>query len=242
MMRRAVPARSPGGTPDDGLLRTLLYHGRLKEAAEVFSRATRPRPGTARDLASLGVIPISVFDSLTAEAWDAPGAIGPAMGVPLWIEARDTVRLKRLSQRAEQALARVPPERRADLSLAAQAFRGFLDLARGDSSRFRTNRHRGAPGMAATTPFGLLPAELALALRPEDEAWALLQSRSHTGTPTGVIWMLYRARLAEKRGEREIALDDYGFVARLWATADEPLRSYAREAREGLIRLTREGW
>jgi len=238
--RRAILARAPGTAPEDALIRTLLYHGRLREAAALLPKASFPAL-FARELASLGVIPISVFDSLTAEAWDAPGGIGPAMGVPLWLEARDTVRLKRLVQRAEGAMA-ARPDARVQLGIAVQAFRGFLDLARGDSSWFRTDRNPGAPGMAAETPFGNLVAELALALRPEDEAWALLQSQSHSGTPTGVLWMLHRARLAEKRGERGIALDDYGFVARLWANADEPLRSHAREAREGLIRLTRERW
>jgi hypothetical protein len=52
--------------------------------------------------------------------------------------------------------------------------------------------------------------------------------------------MLHRARLAEKRGDREIAVENYGFVARLWADAEEPLRSDAREAREALQRLTGE--
>jgi hypothetical protein len=57
---------------------------------------------------------------------------------------------------------------------------------------------------------------------------------------SGVLWMLYRARMAEKRGEREIALDDYGFVARLWRDAEEPLRTFAVEAKEGLVRLSGE--
>lgn len=95
------------------------------------------------------------------------------------------------------------------------------------------------PGMRAETPFGLFPVEIALALHDEDRAWTLLQSRNGDG-PTAVLWMLYRARLAEKRGEREMALDDYGFVARLWANAEEPLRSFAREAKEALVRLTAE--
>ena len=87
---------------------------------------------------------------------------------------------------------------------------------------------------------GLFPVEMALALHNEDEAWTLLQSRGGFGPSGGVLWMLYRARMAETRGERDIALDDYGFVARLWAHADEPLRSFALEAKEGLARLSSE--
>jgi hypothetical protein len=95
--------------------------------------------------------------------------------------------------------------------------------------------------MRAETPFGLFPVEMALALHDEDRAWTLLQSRGAGGAgPSAVLWMLHRARMAEKRGEREMAIDDYGYVARLWADADEPLRSFAREAKEGLARLTKE--
>ena len=47
-----------------------------------------------------------------------------------------------------------------------------------------------------------LPVILAYARgSDEDRAWALLQSRNGNG-PTAVLWMLHRARLDEKRGER----------------------------------------
>jgi hypothetical protein len=54
------------------------------------------------------------------------------------------------------------------------------------------------------------------------------------------LWRLQRARLAEKRGERDLALAEYGFMARLWAGADEPLRSLADEAKAAVARLTAE--
>jgi len=226
------------------LNRQVLYHGRLKEAAELLANAPRPgaRIDVARELASLGVIPLATFDSLYDIRAKDPGFLAP-IGVPLWIAARDTIRLKRVYERWELVGRRGPAPLRENAAMAQEFFGATVRLARGDSSWFKDSSRRARlqvpPGMRAETPFGLFPVEMALALHREDEAWSLLQSRNGSG-PTAVLWMLHRARLAEKRGEREIALDDYGFVARLWRDADEPLRSYAKEAKEGLARLTKE--
>jgi hypothetical protein len=187
-------------------------------------------------------MPLQAFDSLNDMTWDRPAPMAPVAGLPLWIATRDSARLKRLYTRIERARNDAPPSDSESLSTALSFVGAMLQLVRGDSSGIREFRFPEwiPPGMQAATPFGLLPIELLLALHREDEAWTILQSRGSRGTVGVVLWMLYRARLAEKRGERDIALDDYGFVARLWANADEPLRAFAREAREGLVRLSGE--
>jgi hypothetical protein len=233
--------RSPRAT--DNLIWELLYHGRLKKAAELLPTAISSpfQVLTARELASLGIISVATFDSLYDAKANDPSLFTHVIGVPLWIAARDTARLERLYERIDRLRKETPPQQREDLTRALAFAGGTVQLARGDSSWFKGARERRAstpPGMRAETPFGLFPVEMALALHDEDEAWTLLQSRG--GGPNGVLWMLYRARMAEKRGEREIALDDYGFVARIWADADEPLHSFASEAKEGLARLSSE--
>jgi TolB-like protein len=244
MAARAVVKRFPRvPQAPDNLIWQLLYHGRLKEAAEMLPTATSPWLILyARELASLGIISRTTFDSLYDVNAKDPHPLTHLFGVPLWVAARDTGRLERLYDRYDLLRKGAPPPQREELTMALEFIGGTVQLARGDSSWFRDShrnlRMRVPPGMRAETPVGLFPVEMALALHDEDEAWALLQSRG--GGPNGVLWMLYRARMAEKRGEREIALDDYGFVARLWANADEPLRSFAREAKEGLARLTGE--
>ena len=235
MAARAVARRFPRDRQAvQTLNRELLKHGRLKEVIDLVARF--PDPGFhlqhARELAGLGVIPQATFDSLYDARAKDPAFMAP-IGVPLWIAARDTVRLERLQERWRG---------QGGQSLAVEFLGATVQLARGDSSWFRRPDAAISQlplGMQAETPFGLFPVEMALALHAEDRAWALLQSRNGDG-PTAVLWMLHRARLAEKRGERDIALDDYGYVSRLWGDAEEPLRSYAREAREGMARLIGE--
>jgi TolB-like protein len=229
----------------DNLIWQMLYHGHLKAAAELLPTATSPTTHVlfARELTSLGIISLTTFDSLVDANANEPTPFIHFLSIPVWIAARDTVRLSRLYDRLDVLRARVPPAQRENLTLAREFIGGAIQLVRGDSSWFRNQRARRAripPGMRAETPLGLFPAEIALAMQDEDEAWTLLQSRGGSDGVSEILWILYRARLAEKRGERDIALEDYGFVARLWANAEEPLRSFAVEARRGLARLSGE--
>ncbi len=58
--------------------------------------------------------------------------------------------------------------------------------------------------------------------------------------PSDVLWYLERARIAERLGHRERAIDAYRYVAAAWRRPDPELEPYAAEARGGLARLTAE--
>ena len=58
--------------------------------------------------------------------------------------------------------------------------------------------------------------------------------------PFFVLGRLERARIAERAGARDKAIQEYQFVADVWRHADPELQSYVTEAREGLRRLGAE--
>ncbi|MCZ6760139.1 MAG: hypothetical protein O7D29_07180, partial [Gemmatimonadetes bacterium] len=55
-----------------------------------------------------------------------------------------------------------------------------------------------------------------------------------------VVVALEWARLNERLGNRDTAIDAYGLVADMWQHADDLLQSFVSEAREALQRLTGE--
>jgi hypothetical protein len=57
---------------------------------------------------------------------------------------------------------------------------------------------------------------------------------------TEVLWVLLRGRVAERVGERDRAIQSYGWVVGMWRNADPELQRDVREARDGLARLTDE--
>jgi hypothetical protein len=80
--------------------------------------------------------------------------------------------------------------------------------------------------------------------RRDREAWPILRGEHVSSTltpfPTAVLWSLLRARVAERMGERELAIRSYSWVTGMWRNADPELQPYVTEAREGLARLMSE--
>jgi hypothetical protein len=55
-----------------------------------------------------------------------------------------------------------------------------------------------------------------------------------------VVWTLERARVNDRLGEDEKAVEAYSFVAQIWRHADPELQPVVAEARAALSRLTAE--
>jgi hypothetical protein len=55
-----------------------------------------------------------------------------------------------------------------------------------------------------------------------------------------VVWALERARVNERLGARDKAIDAYSFVVQSWRHADRELQPVVTEARAALGRLTAE--
>ena len=247
---RAHAARDPGAS----WVRLWLpvqetYLGRLAAARESWEGVQVPwtRMSLVRDLVGAGALPI---ETLNGVADQLPDAMTPKiMAVPLWAKTGDTARLARVEAAFRKLAAESPPEQREFMADIGGFLGDVRRLAAGDSAPLARRladptegpSAGGTRGFRAGSPLGVWIVELSLAFGNEEVAWDLLQSRAaRTHSVDANLWRLHRARLAERRGEREMALEEYAFIARLWRDADEPLRSLAVESRDAVARLTDE--
>jgi hypothetical protein len=88
---------------------------------------------------------------------------------------------------------------------------------------------------------GLAEAQLLEAQHKDREALVILSKIGLGGSLYQNAMLLERARVAERLGERAIAIDGYLYVANAWAPGDSVLQPYVKEARAALKRLNAEG-
>jgi eukaryotic-like serine/threonine-protein kinase len=234
------------------LARMLAFRGHLKEAYRTappygfqWSVAWwHPFPS----LALIGTVPAdsasAVFGRLlkTDSLWPPEGYQQRALS--WWNAARDTASLASFARRADSAgRRRENPVARQYFKVLADAARAYYTLVKGDSA-------------AALRSFSVLPdslcivyecfyeklteARLASALGQDRKAADLLDrwviGQLHVN-PLGVLGTLERGRIAERLGQKELALKQYRFVADVWHNADPELQPYVTEARASLVRL-----
>jgi hypothetical protein len=192
--------------------------------------------------ALLGALPPAAGDAAAA-AWLAADTARADPQPLAWLAERaDTAGLRRYLARAERPGAGDDDGRAAGARLA----RAYVVLAARDTAGALALLRRGGPHDCPTTCLAndLLHARLLARTGATAEARALLAG----GTPAAwraapgafdVLWLLERARLAERAGDAARAAADYRSVAGLWATADAALQPYAAEARAGLRRTGR---
>ncbi|GLC23839.1 AAA family ATPase [Roseisolibacter agri] len=213
------------------MLRAQLDHrGRLAERRALGGEAIAPA-ALVRD-AILGAVPQAVGDSAAA-AWLAGDAPWSDPQPLVWLAERaDTLALRRFLARAE----RTP---------SARIARAYVALARRDTAgalaQLRTLDWRDCPTRCVAND--VLRARLLLATGAVAEARTLVAGGSPAAwqqppSAYDVLWMLTRARVAERVGDRARAAADYRSVVGLWATADAPLQPLVAEARAGLRRAT----
>jgi hypothetical protein len=164
-----------------------------------------------------------------------------------WAADGDTTSIQSyITQFSETQSARPrPPGVIAMLRASVAAGRGYLSLARHDTT--------AALRQFLTTPdtlhecendTRLTAAQLLMAVGRYAEAGQRLERR-WPGTSAcsngfdDVIWTLERGRAFERLGRRELAMENYAFVADAWRTADPELQPYVRESRAALERLGR---
>jgi tRNA A-37 threonylcarbamoyl transferase component Bud32/tetratricopeptide (TPR) repeat protein len=234
----------------------LAFRGHVDEAYRAIQRVDWRAPETRfwtaqaafAELALLGAFP----DDTVRAVYDAWLDAGYGEGVFLthrWRADRgDTAALRRIIQIGEERL----PERRAaaspDTALAmsgTQCARAYLSLARGDTAAALEafEALRDWP----TVPWGykerLTRAQLLAAVGRDAEAAEILDQIPSVGYPPGpveVVWILERARVNDRLGNREKAAEGYAYVVDVWRDADPPLQPFVEEARRSLQRLVTE--
>ncbi len=241
------------------LAATLAFRGHLREAYETDSRLLLDpdlSPWSAfldpfLDLSLLGRIPDSIARAAfghsleTAAPWGGGFTPRHLRGLPWWLGHRDTASLVRFVARTTQATRRPnPPPIALRVRLLSAMGTGFLALARGDSATafLRLQAIPDTLCMSSARNCFHLKFTLGrlLAARGEyRQAGELLEQwRWDAGnTPFFVLATLERGRIAERLGEREKAMESYGFVTDVWRRADPELQPYVTEAREALERL-----
>ncbi len=240
----------------------LAYRGHLREALVAIPTGTRlVFSGWLPEFALLGVVR---SDSAATEF-----ARGLRSGEQLtmlalpWLSARkDTLSLVAFVRKADDiehhAAGRGGAESHAaspalwkrdspwfDWRYSAAAARGYLALARGDTS--------DALNTFLTLPDSLCPycdderlvtAQLLEARGRGPEAASRLEREIKNIAGRSPLresfWALERARVNERLGNRAKALAGYSFVAAVWMHADPELQPYVAEAHAALARLAAE--
>ena len=227
----------------------LAFRGHLRESARVVTA----QPGLAgwvlfTELALAGAIPAETADAyyrrrLTREPLWAPGEEpiqNGFMGAPVWWAARgDSASLRQWVERLRQETRRTSTPNAAVPTYWLGAAEAYLALARRDTAGALARFAALPDARGPIWPERLTQARLLTAMGREREALAVLDREFPVEIMTGSqgIWALERARLAEKLGERDKAVNSYGYLVRLWRHADADLQPMVAEAKEALQRL-----
>jgi serine/threonine-protein kinase len=244
------------------LASALAFRGHLREAYETDRRLLLDPAAWKRssfmdqflDLALLGVIPDSIAGPVFARGHQSEALWGAEpqftarhlLGPPWWLARGDTASLRRFAARAAAVIRRPnPPPVLLQARLLGAVSTAYAALARGDSAGAVAHLEAIPDTLCLAGDCFHLNLTLArlLAARGDDRrAAALLERWRWSGDlgPWFVLATLEHARVAERLGEREKAIEGYRFVTEAWRRADPELHPYVSEAREGLARLVQK--
>jgi hypothetical protein len=208
------------------LAASLSYRGHMRESVEVaggeyatWFQALMP------EAAMLGFVPTEVADSSFADWLEREEFDPNVMAHELWWWAA----------RSNTSAIQHYLERGGHDGVG----RAALALARGDTTDAILRLETVEPGWLGSNLAVVYRARLLEAVGRDAEALEVLQSRYINDWPLAsrVIWIMERARLADRLGQTEPALRDYRFVSQVWADADPELQPIVREAETAALRL-----
>jgi hypothetical protein len=235
------------------LTRALLFRGHVLEAYRVY-RPLLAQPNVhvawfgfqdpLVEFGFLGAIPPDTVSAILKQNWRASQLL-TVRALVWWLSQGDSLSLSQFVR--EAAVERGAPT--GAVASAVNKYLGetasaYLTLIRGDSAAALRAIESLPDSMCLVvicSYFKLTQAQLLVAQGEDRKAAAILdRSGWSSNNPLHMIATLERGQIAERLGEREVALESYQRVVDLWRRADPSLQSYVSRARDGLARLTGE--
>jgi serine/threonine-protein kinase len=213
----------------------LAYRGHLAEARSV-SRV--PTPRFVSELAFLDAIPEDTAGAIFRD-WLVSGTLQGALALPWWAERGDAASITRLLEIAEGASTTGDAATRRSAQHALVAGRAYLALARRDTTE-AIRQFASLSDTLCLTCYAdrLVQARLLLSRGELRSAARLLDERLYSLlSPLEPLFLIEQGGVAERLGDRRVAVEAYTRVLTTWARADPSLRPLVSRAVRGLERM-----
>ena len=257
LMRRLASGRHEATGPEwvyDSLMwpkylaRVLLSRGHAREASQIYRPLLETTDlhawrGFSDPVFDFGILGVMSPDTVTAIV-ERNRRLYSTKALAWAFFRRDTLFLLRLAAEAA-AVTAAPADARttARAQYQKRTAEAYLTIVRGDSTAgLRALQALPDSLCLVVTCFfhKLTQARLLVAQGDDRGAAAILDQYRWSYFPLYVPATLERARVAERLGERNLAVESYQLVVDFWRRADPELQPYVREAQDGLARLTGE--
>jgi tetratricopeptide (TPR) repeat protein len=234
------PGEKPWSDPANGrhhLATQLLRRGHLREARSVIGNPVEGRmKWQYLQSVLVGAVPPDSAD-LTTRRWLRDRDWFAAQALWWWGERRDTSSIRQFIA-LQDSLKGLP----AGGPYSALAAPAYLALARGDTAGALDRLMTLPDSLCLICAFERLARVRLLTATGRDREAAPQLDLSIALFPEvlDVVWALERARVNERLGDRDKAIESYSFVTQSWRQTDPELQPVVAEARAALGRLTAE--
>ena len=228
-------------TPSDArtwearLAMALAYRGHLTEAT---TAAQAPSARLVSELALLDAIPDETARA-TFSGWLASGKLTAALALPWWGERNDIASIAQVVRIAEDGLQSSDAATRRSSHYVKGAAGAYLALARQDTAQALQGFASLSDTLCLTCYADrLIHARLLSARGDLHGAERLLRERLYAMlSPLELLFLLEQGTVAERLGDRRLAVEAYTRVMSTWSRADPGLQSVVARAARALERM-----
>jgi hypothetical protein len=234
-VRRAPPDGRRAST--NNLAYALALRGHVSEA---WSIAVANPNYLAAEIAGLGLIPPDSAVRIV-RPWLNRHDDASLAPIPVLALVHDTAALLKVANGVDAASTKVPSaSQRAVMSYFSSSARAYAALARNDTAA-ATRLFDALPDSVVVLPLDQLNRARLVERADPRRALELLRGKS-SGDLVAVARTFELGRVAERLGQRQLAVESYARVASLWRNADSrQLRDARDESRAALQRLDSDG-